>query len=321
MIKLIRNTILIGLLTVVVVASMDAQSRYFDERYIYSQYYLYPTLINPGAIGAEDYQEVMVNYRNTWSTFDGAPKTFTVGYNGQLGNKLGFGAQVMSDSYGSLKTNKGQIGFSYTIETPINKIGLGLTGEYIQHSLDGSGLNSPEVNSQDALIIERLSGVQFFDASFGIYGLYDGKLSYGLTFPSLISSEISDTESNADKVYGYIFQLGYHLKSESTGITFYPNVAVKSLMNTPTHIDINAKFGFLEDKLFSGVSYTLGGDERYGFLIGTTIESLSLAYSYNLSNAEFQTYNNGSHELSASLRFGNKSNESQEAKMMIKEAE
>jgi len=120
----------------------------------------------------------------------------------------------------------------------------------------------------------------------------------------LISSKISDTGSEAERSLGYIFQVGYKLKSETTKISFEPSIVVKSLMNTPTHIDIMGKFGFLEDKLIGGVAYTLGGDKRLGFLLGTTVESLRINYMYNVSSAEFQTYNNGSHEISLGLRFG-----------------
>ena len=64
------------------------------------------------------------------------------------------------------------------------------------------------------------------------------------------------------------------------------------------------RFGFLDDKLTGGIAYTIGGDKRLGFLIGTTIEALTLNYMYNVSSAEFQTYNNGAHEISIGLRFG-----------------
>jgi len=294
----------LAFITFVAITSVSGQNRYFDERYIYSQHNLYPSLINAGAIGSNDFQELMVNYRNTWSGFDDSPQTILVAYNGPVGNRLGFGAQLLSDSYANLNTTKGQIGLSYTIDSPINRVGFGITTEYIQHSLSGSALNSGQVEVTDPIIRQRLDGAQYFDASFGIYGLYNKKLIYGLSLPSLISSKISDTGTEEDRSIGYILQVGYKLKSEETQISFEPNVVIKSLMNTPTHVDIIGKFGFLDDKLVGGVAYTLGGDQRLGFLIGTTIESLKINYMYNVSGAEFQTYNNGSHEISLGIRFG-----------------
>jgi len=279
-------------------------------RYIYSQHNLYPSLLNAGAIGSNDYQELMVNYRNTWSGFDDSPQTILVAYNGPVGNRLGFGAQLLNDSYANLNTTKGQIGLSYTIDSPVNRVGFGITTEYIQHSLSGAALNSGQVEVTDPIIRQRLDGAQYFDASFGVYGLYNKKLVYGLSLPSLISSKISDTGTEEDRSIGYILQVGYKLKSEETQITFEPTVVVKSLMNTPTHVDLIGKFGFLDDKLVGGVAYTLGGDQRLGFLIGTTVESLKINYMYNVSGAEFQTYNNGSHEISLGIRFGEQKRDS-----------
>lgn len=302
--KFIISLSVVGFMMLSIISTINGQSRYFDERYIYSQHNINPSLINAGAIGANDYQELFVNYRNTWAGFEGSPKTIVIGYNGPVGNRLGFGAQLLSDSYANLNTTKGQIGLSYTIESPTNKIGFGISTEYIQHNLSGSGVSGAQVDITDPVIRDRLDGAQYFDASFGIYGMYNKKLVYGISFPSLISSKISDTGSEADRNIGYIFQVGYKMKSETTQITFEPSVVVKSLMNTPTHIDLMGKFGFLEDKLTGGIAYTLGGDKRLGFLLGTTIESLRINYMYNVSSAEFQTYNNGSHEISIGLRFG-----------------
>ena len=317
--KIIISLSVMGFMFLGIISTMNGQNRYFDERYIYSQHNIYPSLLNAGAIGANDFQELMVNYRNTWSGFDDAPKTILIGYNGPIGNKLGFGAQLLNDTYANLNTTKGQIGLSYTIESPTNKLGFGISTEYIQHNLQGSALNSAQVDVSDPLILDRLDGAQYFDASFGVYGLYNKKLVYGLSFPSLISSKISDTGSEDDRTFGYILQVGYKLKSETTQITFEPTVVVKSLMNTPTHVDLIGKFGFLEDKLIGGVAYTLGGDQRIGFLIGTTIESLRINYMYNVSGADFQTYNNGSHELSLGLRFGESKGSKQVEKIKIEE--
>ena len=304
--KYILSVCLMAFFACCTISSLNGQARYFDERYIYSQHNLYPSLINAGAIGSNDYQELFVTYRNQWAGFDGSPSTVNIGYNGPVGNRLGFGAQLLSDTYANLNTTKGQVGLSYTITSPTNKVGFGITTEYIQHNLSGSALTSPLVDKDDQLILDRLDGTQYFDASFGIFGLYNDKLIYGLSFPSLISSRISDNGSDEDRTIGYIFQLGYKLKSETTNISVQPGLVIKSLMNTPSHIDLTARFGFLDDKLISGVAYTLGGDKRLGFLIGTSVESLHINYMYNVSSADIQTYNNGSHEIAVSFRFGEK---------------
>ncbi len=279
---------------------LQAQQRYFDERYIYTQAQVLPQLVNPGAYGANMNHQILVNYRNKWSGIEGAPKTITLAYNGAVGNKLGLGVLVLSDRFGELETTKGSFGVSYTIKSENNQVGFGLSAEYIKHGLAGFGNADPN----DPLINKALSGAEYFDASFGLYGIYLNKLTYGLSFPSMVSSRISDTDKTApERELGFIMQVGYKLAIQ-TDITLTPGLMMKRLANVPTHIDANLNFGFLDDRLLGGISYTLGADKRLGFLIGTKIEKLYFMYSYNTSSNPIQDYNNGSHELSLAVNFG-----------------
>lgn len=280
--------------------SINAQSRYFDERYIYTQAQLNPQLINPGAIGSTMKHNILLNYRNKWSGIDGAPRTVTVSYNGPVGNKLGIGVNILSDNFGELQTTKGAVGLSYTIQSEKNQIGFGISGEYIKHSLAGFGNADPN----DPLISQALSGAEYFDASFGLYGIYMNRLTYGLSFPSAVSSRISEEDTDTpERDLGFIMQVGYKLDVQSD-ITVTPSLMMKKLNNVPTHIDMNLIFGFLQDKLLGGVNYTLGADKRLGFLIGTKLEKLNFYYSYNTSSSVLQDYNNGSHELTLGINFG-----------------
>ncbi|MBC7885314.1 MAG: type IX secretion system membrane protein PorP/SprF [Saprospiraceae bacterium] len=279
-----------------------AQSRYFDERYIYTQAYVNPQLINPGAFGSAMQHQILVNYRNKWSGIEGAPKTITLSYNGPVGNRLGVGVNVLSDKFGQLETTKGALGLSYTIKSESNQVGFGLSAEYIKHALSGFGNADP----LDPLISAALAGTEYFDASFGIYGIYLDKLTYGIVLPSMVSSRISDVDQDApDRDLGFILQVGYKLDVQSD-ISLTPSMLMKKLANVPTHIDLNLNFGFLDDKLIAGVTYTVGADKRLGFLIGAKVEKLNFYYSYNTSSNLIQDYNNGSHELTLGVNFGGK---------------
>lgn len=290
------KNILITCLLCIGAMSLMAQERYFDERYTFTQAYLYPVVINPGATGFGD-SDLIFNYRNKWSTFPGTPKTLTLSYNGDLGNRLGFGGLLMSDSNGALETTKGQLSFSYTIDSEVNKVGFGISTEFIQHKI--GNINSL-VNLEDAVILDRLGGNNFFDVSFGVYGEYDNSVKYGLTLPSLVSSKLDDaitTDSTDARELGLILHLGYEYDLPDSDVSVEPSIIVKKLMFVPTHVDLNLKATFLNDRLTGGLTYTLGAEKRLGFLIGTEVRNLNLYYSYNVSSHEFQQYNNGSHDL------------------------
>ena len=111
---------IIFLLAIVGTASATfAQARYFDERYITTQAYLNPVLVNPGAVGSGTYHRLIGNYRSNWSTFPGAPKSYWLSYDGPVGNRIGLGALLLSDSNGDLNTTKGCL--LYTSPSPRDK--------------------------------------------------------------------------------------------------------------------------------------------------------------------------------------------------------
>jgi len=200
---------------------------------------------------------------------------------------------VVLDSFAALRTTKGALSLSYTIETPDVKVGLGWSAEYIQHGLDGSDiLNNPFVEGLDPEIVAGLEGAGFFDASIGVYGSYQDRITFGLALPSLVSSQVSGPEGDqADAGIGFIANLGYRLEVPEKDIVFEPSIWARQLMLVPFHVDVNLKANFLDEQLSTALTYSVGAEERIGFMIGTQI-----------SFHEFQQFNNGSHELSLRLR-------------------
>ncbi len=296
--------VLFTLIFVVIVMSVNAQTRLIGERSVYTQYYLSPYLLNPGATGQKDYGQVMAYYRNAWSSFPGSPKTVTIGYEGAIGNRIGLGLLGLTDSFGALSTSKGALSLSYTIETPDNVIGVGLSGEYIQHNLDGDELvNNPFIASSDPEILAGLDGVSFFDATIGVYGIYQNKITYGVSFPSLISQKVSGPDGDlAEADFGFIANVGYRIEVPEKDLVFEPSIYAKQLMLVPFHVDVNLKADFLGEQLSTAITYSYGAEERLGFMVGTQVNNFGFHYSYNLSLHDFQQYNNGSHELSLRLR-------------------
>ncbi len=295
---------IVGFIFLGSVIQSDAQTRLIGERSAYTQYFLSPYLLNPGATGQNEYSQVLANYRNAWSAFPGSPKTITVGYEGPIGNRIGIGLIGLTDSFASLNTSKGALSLSYTIETPDNKIGVGLSGEYIQHKLDGDVLvNNPFILNSDPEILATLDGSSYFDATIGVYGVYKSKIIYGVAFPSLVSQKVSGPDGDAAaSELGFIANVGYRMEMPEKDLIIEPSIYAKKLMLVPFHVDVNIKADFLGESLTTGLTYSVGAEERLGFLIGTRMSNFSFHYSYNMSFHEFQQYNNGSHELGLRLR-------------------
>lgn len=298
-----KNIYLTLLLLFLTASMLTGQSRLFGERSVFTTYQQTPFLLHPGATGQKDYSQIVGVYRNTWATFPGSPRTFAFGYDGPIGNRIGLSILGMSDSFAAFNTSKGVLSLSYTIESAKNKLGFGISGEYVQHRLSSNELLNSLVDVSDQEIINRLDGYSYLDASIGIYGLYDGKLSYGLTLPSIISQRLSGDGNSEDDEIGFIASVGYRLDIPEKDITFEPSLYAKKLLFVPFHVDINLIANFLSEQLTAGlIGSAGGGEDRIGFLIGTQVSNFGFQYSYNLSIHEFQQYNNGSHELTLKLR-------------------
>ena len=301
-INMSRNIFLVASLMLFMAVGLNAQNeRYFDERYISGMSFLNPVLVNPGATGHDNDHSIFLTYKNNWSTFERSPKSFIASYDGPVADRLGFGAMVLTDANGDLKTTKFQGSVSYTIDTPTNKIGFGISAEYIQHGLSSDVFSDPLFQPNDILVNNRIAGTNFFDVSFGVFGVYNGKITYGLALPSLVSSRISNTDNEGTREIGYLFNVGYRIDDLDSDLVLEPSVFVKKLMNVPFHADVNVLARFLGDRFRGGVTYTVGADEKLGFLMGVNVNSMQFNYAYSASRSDFQTYNNGAHEIS--IRF------------------
>lgn len=314
--------ILFILSLVAITSCLFGQERYFDERYVSSLSMLNPVLINPGAVGADDTHQIIANYKNQWATFPDSPKSFMISYDGPVAHNLGFGAQFITDKNGSLNTSKVQGALSYRIESLTNKLTVGLAGEYIRHGLAAGVETNSLTQAGDGLLLERLNGSSFFDVSVGVTGIYDSKVIYGLVLPALVNSRLGDAGGdNGSRDFGYIVNVGYRYASPTMDAVFEPSIFVKSLNEVPMHVDINLLGRFVDDKFRGGVTYTVGAHERVGFILGTTFNSLNLNYSYNISRNAFQTYNNGSHEISLRFDIGKNKTTSNDVENNVREME
>ena len=270
-----------------------------QEAGVFTHYHLNPVLINPGATGFEGQHEFLFNYRNKWAAFEGAPNTFTFLYNGQVGERLGIGGQLLTEQIGKLRSFQAQANYAYQFTADAFNIGIGLSTGINQLRL-ASVSDDPFIDDTDQLLNEALDGVTLFDASFGIYGEYDESFFFGLSFPNLVRTRLAEIQGDIDdpnSEFNYAFLFGYRFDVEKHNFTVEPSIAVKNVRRVPFHVDVNLKVSFLEEQLVGGITYSLGEENRFGVLIGTRVDRMRFFYSYDVGFGEFQNYNNGSHEL------------------------
>lgn len=266
---------------------------------MYTQYMDNLLVINPGFAGSRDVGNAMLVSRTQWVEFDGAPATNSFAYNTSIENKkIGFGVSVMTDKIGPLKQTGVYFDYSYFLRVSEDfRLGLGLKGGVSFYRANLSELQT--VNPEpifDNDIYENFIpnvGVGFF--------LFSDDTYFGLSVPRLIENEITREEVTTDYVNRqelHVYFNGGHRFKLNEDFELKTNALVKWVQDTPLSFDVNGIVGF-QDRVYVGAMY------RYNVAFGVITQlkpgpKLTLGYSYDISIAELNGFNNGTHEIMVS---------------------
>lgn len=282
-----------------------------QEQAVYSQYQVFPVLLNPGYTGFDNTHLILLNARSSWTGFPGSPKTYTLLYSGAIGDKLGLGGGLFSEKIGDMNTTRIQGNYSFRFQLQRARFGLGLTTEFLRRKVTSSLLTNPLVQPNDDVLEGWVEGQRVFTSSFGAYMLYDERVFAQLVFPSAIRARLdqipvdNEPESGAGIKY-YIVQLGAILDISSQNFKLVPSLSIRNLRDVPFQVDLNLQGRFLEDKLIAGLTYRPNTGGSLAFMLGTHYKQFNLFYTYDISFGPFQQYNGGSHEFSVGYAFERK---------------
>lgn len=291
---------------------LSALAAFSQEQAIYSQYHAFPVLINPGYTGFEDQHQFIANYRSTWTSFPEKPTTYTLMYNGPVGDKLALGGALFSDNAGKVSTTKLQINYAFRFQIKKVRIGLGLSTEFLNRKADAALLSDPLVERNDDVLESLVDGQQIFDASIGGYAQHEGGLFLGLSLPNTIRTRLDEAPVAGEEQAGrnllehYIFQMGYKFDLKDQNFKLVPSITMRKIRDTPYQIDLNLQGRFLDEKLIAGLTFRPGSSGAAICMLGTKVSQFQFFYSYDLSLSNFQRYTGGSHELSVAYTFNRK---------------
>ena len=276
-----------------------------QEQATYSQYQLFPVLINPALAGFNEKHEVLMNVRSQWAGFPGAPKGLTLMYNGPFGDNIGLGASLFNENIGSVSRQRIALNFAFRYRIGATKIGMGFSTEFHRNSL-AQGIENGIYDGGDPLAEQYINGVKIFDASAGIHALYREQLFVGLAIPNMIRArldEVPGVDANKRDGNAYIFNLGYIANVQSLNCKLVPSIALRKIYNVPYQVDLNLRGEFIDQKLMAGITLRPSTGGSSAFMIGTKLKAFQFHYSYDISFQRFQKYNTGSHELSLMFDF------------------
>jgi type IX secretion system PorP/SprF family membrane protein len=276
----------------------------------YSLYMLNPYAYNPAYAGMENTLVATGVYRQQWSNLEGAPVTQHVNAHLPLFViSSGVGLKVENDGIGAHRTTQAALSYSYQLELSRSVVfSAGVSGGYMQYSLDGTKLRTPEgvyetpgFSHNDPNLPEGKvsAGAPTFEA--GIF-LQVKNFQFGASslpvFAPVLTIDGSTNAVEIEPVQHYFFSASYLFNvGESFGIR--PSALAKTDF-VETQMEISTFFQWNEN-IFAGASFRGFGDsgkDAAVVLAGFRLnEKTTLAYSFDVPLSALNAANQGSHEL------------------------
>ncbi len=276
-----------------------------QEQSVFTHYQVNPVLINPAAAGFSGSHEVFANLKHQWVDFPGAPKTYALSYHGPVAKTFGLGATIYNENIASLNRLRAVVNYAFRYKVDKLKFGFGFTTEYSQWSIDNDVLGNTLYDAGDETIEKGIDGINSFDASIGLHGLYNDKTYIGIAFPNIIMARLDGSEGpDIDELNdgGYYMFNVKHKIDVAEGVQIEPSLLLRKVRNVPFMADLSLRGLFMDEKLVGGLTYRTGPGESLIVLIGTKQQQFSFYYSFDVSFQNFQNYNNGAHELTVGFR-------------------
>lgn len=255
--------------------------------------------INPGYAGTSQAFCATALYRQQWTGFPGAPKTFLFSGDATINAiRGGIGLTLVSDKLGFDNSFIGKLAYSFNMPVGPGTLGIGIEGGMQQKSLSGPWI-APEGVTGDLAIPATGVSNTIWDLGFGAYyatnQLYFGLSSLHLpqtAFPSVAPY----TKYSFDMVRHYYLMAGYEFPV-SPSIDIKPSILAKSDAAS-TQLDVNV-LGLWNRMIWAGASYRLTDAivALVGYQGGNSKMTWKIGYSYDVTTSTLKTYSSGSHEI------------------------
>jgi type IX secretion system PorP/SprF family membrane protein len=301
---MIKNFKTLGLIAItsLLTCNINAQQEIQNSFYMFNG-----SVLNPAYAGSRDALSAVVDYRNQWSGFKGAPVTTALTLHTPLVNEsIGVGINAVSDKIGP--TNKTALFADFAYRIRLNKsndrlcFGVRAGADLIRNNLAGLAVN----DAADPLVLNN-TNFNTNSPNFGAGVYYYGKRHFiGITAPKILANELSKdpTFSNSKQVLHYYLIAGYVITLNSLW-DLKPGAAIKYTANAPLSIDGNVSLLF-NNLIWFGVIY------RHNAAVGANVvynitPQLRIGYAYDYSITTMGKYNPGSHEVILGFDFLQKS--------------
>jgi type IX secretion system PorP/SprF family membrane protein len=297
-----------------------------QQQFQLSQFFQSANMINPAVTGIEDFVDLKVGFRQQWSGFADAPRTYFISAHGAFKPKKGFmyeknslrisnpslyqdlpgsadtkwmhgvGGYVIRDEQGSFKqmSSYGSYASHFQLgQTMRLSIGISAGISNRRWDIDQIRLRIPE----DELYNTYLSqGVieNYFDVNAGMM-LYSSNFFFGYSAAHLLQNKILADNENVGKlnIHHYIMA-GYRFRLNDR-LELLPSALIKYVDPAPPVVDFDIKAKY-DQLLWAGIGYR--HDNAIVAMAGFYLSDfLTISYSYDYITNDLGAYNSGTHEI------------------------
>ncbi len=154
----------------------------------WSQYRNNQTLYNPAFCGTKRLIDIRINYRNQWTSFEGAPKTYALSLNSRLWKgRVGVGGFIFKDDIGPFRNLNSSLTAAYHLKFADSELSFGVQGNYLRTSFVGNDITLR--HQQDKAINQYATDkTGTFDGSFGLL-YYNDRFHLGVGANNMAGSK------------------------------------------------------------------------------------------------------------------------------------
>ena len=321
-------------LVVIGICLLTAGETRAQQNIQFTQYIFNSMSVNPAYTGYKEEWFGQLGLRSQWVGLDGAPQTGLLSIDGvvdPINKRHGLGMQITADKLGPQSATSAYANYAFRLrlnEEDTQRLSFGIGAGVTQYSLDGALLEPIDIGDQVIPAGKISNWVP--DVRFGVY-YYNPKWYAGVSVMDLLSGDQSNnifrwegTTTDNLRRKRHMYFIGGALFNLNQGLDLRPSLLVKEDFRGPTSLDVNAMFIFGQ-RFWLGAGWRTGVTvfkREYNRVSGNSLSgrnsfsavtqiyvtnALRIGYSYDHIVSRLSNVQNGSHEITLGITFGQKS--------------
>ncbi|WP_440134129.1 PorP/SprF family type IX secretion system membrane protein [Chitinophaga sancti] len=264
-----------------------------------TQYFQNQYLANPAMAGLETGMRLNVAYRRQLGGITGAPVTAFASGDWQVNNRVGVGAQVMSDKAGLIDRTRVAMTYAYRIPLGLNEqqLHFGLSAVWNVQRLDEKAING---NTNDPSIGAFNRRDNYFEAEFGM-AYTDRHLNVQAALPN-VRNLFTGNNLGVDGGGLFYTAVSYKFLPETDEITsIEPKLAYRGVKGYDNILDAGLNVSFLNN--VANIMGMYHSSKSVTFGIGVNAwEKVAVQAMYTTQTGGIKTYVDGAFEIGATIR-------------------